>query len=503
MIVVDQRTDREKLVELLHLVEEDALDYKSEIDISKGRPRLNFVKDAVAMSNRSGGGYILFGVTDDGRPCQRSGTCQNRREFDGANLGEIVRSYVDGEFRILTQWHDIDGCEVLLAYIQGHRDGLPASMTKIGQYDTTDSNGKKETKYAFHAGQIFLREGPENVTLRHAHWGSLLRDHDEQIRAESNANIQSVLRRLASESLSRQDQAPPLLMDMAPGVFAKTVVSHLDAGRDIRLRQFLGHAEHLLTSDSGQSEAAADRIAIAILQSLYFDRIAEANLGIDHFVRAFDVLDPSKKGTQVRLDILTRIYVIGSLAVRLAQWSFIHDLVLRPAEAREPYTFVYSSWIRAGQVAASLADLFDAKHNGMMISLARELMNDIPEFRPDLPALGKTPDGQLTDDDAALNSLCQFDLLYTLVVDAEGKHQGDAYPASSAFNQERADPIAVRIVSDEPARRLLFPTTPDTRIAEVLAEVYALAKKESHFRSWWSMPPTVQRFVNEQATQHR
>ena len=35
MIVVDQRTDREKLVELLHLVEEDALDYKSEIDISK------------------------------------------------------------------------------------------------------------------------------------------------------------------------------------------------------------------------------------------------------------------------------------------------------------------------------------------------------------------------------------------------------------------------------------------------------------------------------------
>lgn len=56
MIVVDGRTDREKLVELLQLPEQTHLEFKSELDVTTKQDELNFVKDAVSMSNRPPGG---------------------------------------------------------------------------------------------------------------------------------------------------------------------------------------------------------------------------------------------------------------------------------------------------------------------------------------------------------------------------------------------------------------------------------------------------------------
>ena len=56
MIVVDGRTDEEKLIELLGTgAEETALDFKATLDLSKksSKNALEFVKDAVAMGNRA------------------------------------------------------------------------------------------------------------------------------------------------------------------------------------------------------------------------------------------------------------------------------------------------------------------------------------------------------------------------------------------------------------------------------------------------------------------
>ena len=63
------------------------------------------------MSNRPEGGYILMGVTNEGEPCQPVGTCQRRNDFDGANLSSNIRPFVDGEVRVVTQWHELNGFE--------------------------------------------------------------------------------------------------------------------------------------------------------------------------------------------------------------------------------------------------------------------------------------------------------------------------------------------------------------------------------------------------------
>lgn len=54
MIVVDGRTDREKLKELLSTGTEcSELDFKEVLNLGKKGDELNFIKDAVSMHNRT------------------------------------------------------------------------------------------------------------------------------------------------------------------------------------------------------------------------------------------------------------------------------------------------------------------------------------------------------------------------------------------------------------------------------------------------------------------
>ena len=73
MILVDGRIDEEKLRELLEWGAEcTELDFKETIDLSVKINELEFVKDAVSMLNHYPGGYLVVGVTDDGKPSSRA-----------------------------------------------------------------------------------------------------------------------------------------------------------------------------------------------------------------------------------------------------------------------------------------------------------------------------------------------------------------------------------------------------------------------------------------------
>lgn len=67
-IVVDGRTDYDKLIELLGLPEHTHLDFKAKVDLTVTEDKVKFVNDAVSMSNRPPCGYILLGVDDGGTP---------------------------------------------------------------------------------------------------------------------------------------------------------------------------------------------------------------------------------------------------------------------------------------------------------------------------------------------------------------------------------------------------------------------------------------------------
>lgn len=499
MIVVDQRTDAEKLSELLHQVEQEALDYKSETDLPFGKNekhRLDFVKDAVAMSNRPKGGYILFGVTDAGEPCQPSGSCMNRKIFDGANLSGIVRAYVDGEVRVITQWHEVGSNEILLAYVSGHRDGLPLPMTSIGQYPDPHNAGK--FKVAFYEGQIFLREGAGNVLLRHAHWTGALDAYAARIRDEARASVDDLVARLAAYPRSGPSGPTALLLEMPLSAFGEAVYANLEGSHHVTLRKFIIHAEQMIVEGGDSFEEALDHITVLVLQSLLWEHDESARRGVDALFQAFGRFGTSFEAAQSRWAMLTRLYVIGSLAVRMQAWLFLHDLVLRRVDSPGFSDYFYSSWLRQAQVEASRANLFkDLERSGLMISLARDLMQHQPMFRPDLSDSVLGNPEHLDQHDILLNSLAQFDLLYCLIVLAEGKDHGGAYPASSALSQQRVEPATDLVVTDEEVRAKLFNEATDQQIAQAFVEIWQLASQQAMQTSgnWWRPPDRVQRFI--------
>lgn len=494
MIVVDGRTDREKLVELLQLPEQTHLEFKSKLDLKTKRDELNFVKDAVAMSNRPPGGYILVGVDDDGTLVLPIGTIAVRARFDGARLGDTIRKYIEGEVHVISQVHEVDGHEVVLIYLPQHRDGLPVPMSTLGQFQ--EQNSKQVI--VFREGDVFVREGAKNTPLRHAHWNDLLRLRDQRLREEARAHVDSLIAHLTT-AMRASGSGPaliPLTVEMADDAFGEAVVSHLESGSDIRLRHFLGQAA-VLVSNPEERRTALDKITILTAHAMYFECDAIAKKAIDILFDAYAKLGRGEAAA--RLDIITRAYVLGSLAIRLRQWGIVHGLVLRPYPI-DGDVHIYSSWIRHGQVDASRADLFPKDKGGMMISAARVLMSEKPAMRPDVPDSAVPDPGDLTHGDALFNSLCQFDILYCMIVTAEGQHHGSAYPAASAMNQDRTDPAFEVVASDPDARAALFPTSNDRMIAEAMRQVFTSAKRESfgYGEHWWSLPQGARRFVYDQ-----
>lgn len=99
MIVVDGRTDSEKLKELLNAGAEcSELDFKETLELRDKVDELHFVKDAVAMFNRYPGGYLVIGATNDGKPSKRSQE-MDWGQFDGARLADKISKYVDAPLR--------------------------------------------------------------------------------------------------------------------------------------------------------------------------------------------------------------------------------------------------------------------------------------------------------------------------------------------------------------------------------------------------------------------
>ncbi len=491
MIVVDGRTDREKLVELLQVPEQTHLEFKARLDLSTKQDELNFVKDAVSMSNRPPGGYILVGVSDDGALILPAGTIADRARFDGARLGDTIRKYTEGEVHVISQVHEVDGHEVVLIYFAHHRDGLPVPMSKLGQFQ--GQNGKQVV--VFREGDVLVREGAKNTPLRHAHWNDLLSLRDQRLRGEARAHVDSLIADLAT-AMRAGGTGPalvPLSVDMADDAFGEAVVSHLEAGSDVRLRQFLGQAAALVNNPD-ERRAALDKITVVAAHAMYFERDAVAEKAIGSLFDAYAKLGHGEAAA--RLDIITRAYVLGSLAVRLRQWAVVHDLALRPYPPSGD-AYIYSSWIRHGQVDASRADLFPKDKGGMMISAARVLMSERPVMRPDVPDSAVLDPTDLAHEDALFNSLCQFDILYCLIVAAEGQHRGSGYPAASAMNQDRADPAFEVVASDPDARAAMFPASDERKIAEAMQEVFSSAQRESFGFGghWWSLPQSAQRFV--------
>lgn len=506
MIVPDGRTDPEKLNELLGNPEETHLDLKAKVDLTVAEDKLKFVKDAVTMSQRPPGGYILIGVDDDGKPCTPVGTITDRSRFDGSRIGALIRSYIEGEVHVLVQIHEVNGNEIVMVYVQQNRDRLPVPFSKDGQYQGDDG----KTVPVFRKGEIFVREGAENVPIRYAHWQDLLSAYAEKVRTEAGAATQSLLNEVIAARQQAAGVAPdvPLLFDMDEATFAAATVSLLQSGNDVRLRQFIKS----LTATTGPAAnlddftAALDKWTIFCAQALHFERDDLVDEAIDKLRGVFKTLGLDEIATRKRFAVVIRIYVLGSLAVRLEAWETVKSLSLQPVPSSTSHPdFIYSSWIRNATVFVSRENLDADPDNptrtraGFILSAARDLMVEHPAMRPDL-ADSQVPADDITNNDIALNSLCEFDIAYCIIVAAMGTGHGSAYPSSAAFDEDRAKPMAQRLVADASIRQRMLPGVPDLEIAVAIRDMYELAVGESarnHDGRWWAMPPSVDLWVNQ------
>jgi Putative DNA-binding domain len=506
MIVPDGRTDGEKLDELLGNPEETHLDLKAKVDLTVAEDRLKFVKDAVTMSQRPPGGYILIGVDDDGKPCMPVGTITDRSRFDGSRIGALIRGYIEGEVHVLVQIHEVDSNEIVMVYVQQNRDRLPVPFSKDGQCKRAD--GKDVT--VFRQGEIFIREGAENVPIRYAHWQDLLSAYANKIRGEANAATQSLVSEVFAARQPAAGVAPdvPLLMTMDEATFAVAMVSLLESGNDVRLRQFI----RSLTATTGPAASlddftvALDKWTIFCAQALYFERRDLVDEAVDKLRGVFKTFGEDQTATRKRFAVVIRIYVLGSLAVRLEAWEAVKSLSLQPVPSSTSYPdYIYSSWIRNATVSVARANL-DADPDdpsqqgraGFILSAARNLMVEHAAMRPDLTDDQVSAD-EITHNDIALNSLCEFDIAYCIIVAAMGTEHGSAYPSSSAFDEGRAKPMAQRLVADANVRQRMLPGVADSEIAVAINEMYELAIRESvnsYGGRWWAMPPSVDLWVN-------
>ncbi|MDV7137097.1 AlbA family DNA-binding domain-containing protein [Williamsia muralis] len=487
-IVVDGRTDAEKLRELLGQAEQQALEYKAALDLTDHETKLNFVKDAVAMGN-TGGGYILVGVNDDGHACAPSGSIDQSR-FDPARLNDIFRKYTRPIPKLVSQLHPIDGNEVMLVFVPP-TSGPPLPMIANGDYNVP----KKTKQYKFRKGDVPVREGAQNVALDYSHWPALLARHDEAIRERTRRDIDVLIGRL----VGGQQAVNPSLLPLDPGLdeaaFAYTLVSHLESSTThVPIKTFVLEAGERALRAADEDTTALDQLTIIGTHAALYQNEQVYGWVVDQLHKIY--LELKVQDSRKKLAIVDRVYVLGSCLVRLGYWGDVRTLVLQsPADA------VYPSWIREGQVAASRDHLYPDDKTGLMISAARQLMVQHPAMRPDLPTIQPVPEDLIGRRDALLNTLCQFDILYCVVVAAdslkEGPGMAEGYPASAAFDQNRVNPMLEQLVTDHEIRNQLLPQISDTDLSSALHQMWERAHQEAMKNGgfWFSLPPRVVAFM--------
>ena len=262
---------------------------------------------------------------------------------------------------------------IVLIYTHHNESGLPAPMSALGQYE---KNGK--TVQLFRAGDICIRDGAQNAFLRWSHWNELLREHDQRIRDDARKDIESLVAEVV-KSLRNPDGRSnvPLSIEMSDDTFAEALLTNIELNRDTRIRYFLSQLSGF-TADEERYIEALNKATIVAVQALFLGETEIVDLTIKRLFDMYKQLNPRNPSKQ--LEVIVRCYIIGAAAVRCEAWSTISNLVLQPYPPKiDAFTYVYTSWIRHGQVQASRAELFPADDRGsLMIPLRGYLSSSIP-----------------------------------------------------------------------------------------------------------------------------
>lgn len=501
MIVVDGRTDSEKLSELLAAGGEcSELDFKETLDLGNKEDELHFVKDAVSMFNRYPGGYLIIGATNDGKPSERSEGI-DWKQFDPARLADKIARYVDAPLRPISAVHEIDGHTYCLICCMSLPDGLPVPFSRVGQY--LDPKTKKQVLF-IREGEITRRDGAQNRNIEYAQWAEILRQHDSQVREEEAKRINALVDRI-TDALGQKGKTPPLVHSMSETALSQALTACFEQDEDAKLSRFVNQ----LALEMPRSNAAITEVTAVATHALSYgnDRVFAAAL--DALYEYYFSLEPYGDGTaQQKLLIVVSSYQIGSAMVLAKRWDLIPPFVTR--KARPQGSYIYASWIRDCQVEAARNGAFEDKGSGMLISLTLDQVKKHPMIMPDIDLASSTKAEGCADvsekDGLMLDLLCSFDFIYCLCVAIVGEGSGGAYPSCVAFSEKRVSSVVAKIFGDrDDVRRSLFPGKTDGEIAAGLQQVYQLIGNEAMraSRYVWGFDETglIGKFLRDHSSQ--
>src|SRR5262249_39954445 len=157
----------------------------------------------------------------------------------------------------------------------------------------------------------------ENVLIRYAHWQDILSAYAKKIRGDAEATAQTLLNDFVTALRNSPADTPtgtvdvPLLMQMDDPTFAAALVSLLESGNDVRLRQFI----RSLSGTAGPGTTlqdftgALDKWTIFCAQALYFERGDLVDEAIERLCDAYKKLSITEDDNRKRLAVVERIYV--------------------------------------------------------------------------------------------------------------------------------------------------------------------------------------------------
>ncbi|OFK23663.1 helix-turn-helix domain-containing protein [Olsenella sp. HMSC062G07] len=484
MIVVDGRTDIEKLEELLRTGTEcTELDFKETLNLSTKADELHFVKDAVSMFNHYPGGYIIVGATNEGEP---SDLCKgiDWKQFDGARLSDKLNKYVAVPLRPISTVHELEGHTYCLICFMSPSDGLPVPFTKLGQFK--NEQGKEEV--VFRPGEITRRDGAGNKVIEYSQWGEILAPFERLIREDESKRINNLIDRI-TEALGAKGKTPPLVIGMGEDALSSALAACFDQMETPKLLNFIDQ----LSAEFNRSDSASVPLtAIASAAVSYHNDEVYGHAASALYDRYISV-DPYSQSTEkTKTALLISCYEIGAAIVRARRWDLVSPLVNResPSFGRK---YIYSSWLRDCQVAAINAGEYGHGSDGALISLVLNHLAGHPSILPEYALNPMTIDGKMGNDgEAVLDLLCGFDFLYCLCVFVAGKQQAGAYPSCVDFSEDRIRYVSTKIFGDAGARKKLLPGYSDDDIAAGLRELYHLISNEAMSKSkyFWGADPS-------------
>lgn len=484
------RLDSDRLRELLTEQHEyEGLDYKSAIDIGAQRHIVELAKDMAAMSAE--GGYIVIGADNDGTPVGIEGAA--RRDFDEARLRGRVRRYLpDIDLRCAV--HDIDGLTLAMVWIGPHPNGF-AILGADGQYQA--DNGQQET--VFREGDVFVRRGTASVRVGYQDMVRLRERFVEQERTRVRREWAADLTESAAPAVER----PGITLQDELGAFFQRAEALVRTTDTVPIRLMLARIKPLVSKlidgdDLGGLSAALDRISCLLAMSLLLDlpwlfdasvaALSEAyEAGHEWFER------PDAEGipaNRIWLEVATRIFAAGGLAVRQRRWAMAKRLATEPGD-RQRFAELGRSWLMHALVYASRGKLLQKEVDGKqrdlsVLKLAEEQTVRLDCLRPD----------ERLEGDAVFTSVCQFDALQCLVVLATNERAANAFPNFGQFYAHRSEPLIERVILDPDVRATVAPMS-DQDLANAIRYLNETARR-SFFMAWDGFDSAIiERFLRE------